>query len=120
MRARAVVRGKTVYRMVSPDRGWGGPYGQDRKWAWWACVWCGKKVPGTNNAPFVRRHPFTGEWEEVCARNGHAPCARCGAWLPRLNDGCPREHNWTACPGKTEADRVVPQHSASKHRERTS
>ena len=31
------------------------------------------------------------------------------------DDGCPREHNWRACPGKTEADRMQPQHADNHH-----
>ena len=120
-RTRLYAVGQTTYRLIAWDRGWGGPYGQDRRHAKWACVHCGAKVYGDDDWPvgaFTRRgFGQAAHWEPItpCARNGHAPCRACGQMLPRLNDGCPREHRWQICPGKTEADRVQPQHARAGH-----
>lgn len=106
--------GQATFRLISRDRGWGGPYGQDRRYAKWACIACGAMVDGTDDTPVIYNR-WNGEPEQLCARNGHAPCRACGKQLPRLNDGCPREHPWRRCPGKTEADRVNPQHAHAGH-----
>lgn len=119
-RTRLFVAGQTVFRRVRMDKGWRGPYGQTPCPAKWACIECGRIVTGTNDAPTGLKHPWpwpagTVRWIDVCARNGHAPCAHCGKVLPRLNDGCPRAHPWQRCPGKTEAARMIPQHAAPGH-----
>ena len=120
-RTRLFYAGKATYRLIRLDRGFGGPYGQQRQPAVWACIDCGHKTPGTNDRPSIGRDynheddDFTGEWQDKCARNGHAPCRLCGAKLPRLNCGCSREHNWRACPNKTEADRLQAQHARKGH-----
>ena len=118
-RTRLWIAGQATYRLVARDRGWGGAWGQDRRPAKWACIDCGRRLTGTDDQPSVRRKQWSGEWDEVCARNGHAPCRVCGKVLPRLNDGCPREHNWRLCPGKNEPDRMAPQHAAVGHRDRS-
>jgi hypothetical protein len=112
--------GKATFRLVTRDRGWGGPYGQERRPAKWACIDCGAQLDGTDEAPYLRQGwslagPGTGEPDFACARNGHAPCWACGKQLPRLNDGCPREHRWNRCPAKTEGNRMNPQHAAQGH-----
>ena len=109
-RTRLYIVGQATYRRVKRDMGWGGPYGQDRRPARWACIDCGREVWGTDDKPMYV--------DNVCSRNGHAPCHACGRKLPRLNDGCPREHNWRICPGKTEADRMNPQHADKGHTKR--
>lgn len=109
--------GKATYRRTQPDRGWGGPYGQDWRPAEWVCIDCGHVVGGTNEWPNQPTNGF-GAPLNRCQRNGHAPCRLCGKPLPRLDDGCPREHNWRACPGKTEADRMQPQHAHKDHHAR--
>ena len=120
-RVRLVIAGKATYRRVRRDRGWGGPYGQQRQPARWECIDCGAPVDGSDAEPWPSYTTFpdgTGEWNNRCARNGHAPCWACGQKLPRLNDGCPREHPWHRCPGKTEADRLRPQHAHTGHQPR--
>ena len=119
-RTRLYIAGEATYRLISPDRGYGGPYGADRRPAKWACVGCGQMVDGTDTEPWVKTIHFIDRpdgftWSTACARNGHAPCRACGRPLARLNDGCPREHRWTECPGKTEADRMQPQHAHKGH-----
>ena len=104
-RTRLHYAGKATYRLVTPDKGWGGHYGQTRKPAKWACIDCGRTISGDNSGPRVDTD-WAGEPRDKCQRNGHAPCQRCGAMRPRLDDGCPREHNWRLRPGKTEADRM--------------
>ncbi len=116
-RVRLYVAGQAFYRLVSPEKGWRGPYGQTWCGAKWACVACWKIIPGSNIKPYVGTG-FTGEWSEPCARNGHAPCAHCGKQLPRLNDGCPRAHQWNRCPAKTDAARMIAQHAQPGHVER--
>lgn len=106
-RVRLYHLGKATYRLVSRDRGWGGRYGNDRRPAKWVCLDCHAMVDGTDERP----EP----WDSVCARNGHAPCRVCGQRIPRLNCGCPREHRWNQCPGKTEDDKVQAQHAHKGH-----
>lgn len=114
-RVRLYAAGQTFFRLVSEVKGWRGPYGQTWCGAKWACIVCGRLVGGDNQKPSPRFRPAFGdwpaEWIDVCARNGHAPCAYCGKQLPRLNDACPRAHPWRRCPGKTEAARMVGQHA---------
>ena len=125
-RVRLYAAGQTMYRLVTPDRGWGGRYGQDRRPAKWACIHCGSMIWGDDEKPWqwlltdtigFGDHTET-RWLTKCARNGHAPCAHCGQPLPRTNDGCPRAHNWRTCPAKTEAHRMIQQHSAAGHQDR--
>lgn len=119
-RVRLFHAGQATFRLVTRDRGWGGPYGQDRRPAKWACIECGATVDGEDNHPWLGLNRYTDRYDNRCADNGHAPCRECGQMLPRLNDGCPREHRWTECPGKTEADRMNPQHAHAGHLERAS
>ena len=113
-RTRLYYAGKATYRLLTPDKGWGGPYGQNRQPARWACVDCGRTIRGEDSGPWIDTD-WAGKPIDKCQRNGHAPCRLCGKPLPRLDDGCPREHNWRACPGKTEADRMQPQHADNHH-----
>ena len=117
LRTRLYVDGKATFWRSRADKGWGGAYGQDRRPAQWTCVDCGRRVTGDDDRPSIRRK-WDGEPDDICARNGHSPCRSCGKSLPRLNDGCPREHNWRLCPGKDEPDRMGPQHAAAGHKER--
>lgn len=120
-RVRLYVVGQATYRLLTPVKGWRGPYGQSWTGAKWICIDCGRKVVGDNDKPFVRLTAYTDyegrrvESGDPCARNGHAPCAWCGKKLPRTNDGCPRAHSWRICPGKTEGHRMIPQHAAAGH-----
>lgn len=123
-RVRLYVVGKATYRLISRTKGYRGPYGQDWCGAKWACIDCGRIVEGDDSHPYIRLETFT-DYEgrrlargDACAVNGHAPCAYCGKKLPRTNDGCPRAHPRRYCPGKTEADRMVGQHSHSAKHER--
>ena len=119
-RVRLYAAGQTMFRQVRKDKGYRGAYGMTRSPAKWACITCGRLIDGDDKAPWVARNTWLGEawWVDVCARNGHAPCAYCGKQLPRLNDGCPRAHPWKKCPGKTEDDRKVGQHSHPAQHER--
>ena len=109
-----VTIGKATFTLVVPDRGWGGRYGQDRRPARWKCDDCGRLIDGTDDAPYPAR-------ATACINNGHAPCNRCGKPLPRLNCGCRREHIWTQCPGKTQADKLTaPKHGPHVNREEVS
>lgn len=115
-RLRGVVVGKAMFVRVIPDKGWGGAYGQQRRAAKWQCVDCGHMVRGDNERPYLRRRwglGWSARFNDSCADNGHAPCRRCGKQLPRLNCGCPREHNVKWCPGKTPDDRVYPTHASN-------
>lgn len=118
-RVKLFAAGQTFFRLVREDKGWRGPYGQTRCPAKWACTVCGRLVDGSNEAPMNLKHFWLGTWVDVCARNGHAPCAYCGKQLPRLNDGCPRAHPWRNCPAKTEANRMLAQHAHPGHIERS-
>lgn len=103
---------KATYRLKYLDQGWGGPYGQDRLPATWECVDCHREIPGTDLDPWA-----TGLYRRTCS-NGHSPCRACGALLPRLTCGCPREHQWNRCPGKTEDDKMLQQHADRGHNAR--
>lgn len=65
------------------DRGWGGPYGQQRRPIVWRCVECGHRIEGADS------------WSlrdlAVHHECGHAPCAYCGKPLLRRKDGSPRQ-----------------------------
>lgn len=119
-RLRAVVVGQATFTRVRLDRGYMGAYGQTRYPAKWQCVACGRTVDGTDERPYITRDMWggvPGRFHQACADNGHAPCRLCGKLLPRLNCGCPREHNANVCPAKTNADRVFPTHaSTTPHR----
>lgn len=116
-RTRLYHAGQATYRRTRPDRGWGGPYGQNRQPAKWACIDCGRTIRGEDSGPWIDTD-WAGKPIDKCQRNGHAPCRLCGKQLPRLNCGCPREHRVDLCPGKTEADRMMPQHADNHHHAR--
>ena len=111
-RTRLFYAGKATYRHVTPDRGWGGYYGQTRRPAKWACIDCGRVIDGDDDKPWI---DFAGAYGAHPCTNGHSPCKACGKQIPRLNCGCPREHQWNLCPGKTKADRQQPQHAHVGH-----
>lgn len=85
--------------VVREDRGWGGPYGQTRRYTAWQCEDCGYRIAGD----------MTG-WLKARAADhhecGHAPCAHCGQMLLRRKDGTARQHAHNRCPGKTPGDKV--------------
>lgn len=108
---RPVSIGRATFTQVSEYRPWGYGASWDVSPARWACVDCGAKVDGTDERPWIGTRGLRNAPDQSCARNGHAPCRACGKLLPRLNDGCPREHRWDLCPEKTEADRLQPQHA---------
>ena len=109
-RIRLVIVNGVTYRKVRNDKGWRGPYGQTPCPARWMCIDCGRTVSGSDHTP----EPYR---DDICT-NGHAPCRLCGKVLPRLMDGCPREHNWRHSPGKSKSDRMQPQHADVHHRTR--
>ena len=96
--------------LVRDDKGWGGPYGQQRRPALWKCEDCGYTIRGY----FLR---FDGQPIQVPGHEkkqladhhecGHAPCSRCGQLLPRRKDGSPRQHAANRCPAKTDGDTIV-------------
>lgn len=92
--------------VTKPDRGYGGPYGQQRRWPVWTCTECGYEIHAT----------LVGErWRMVQAAQhhecGHAPCPLCGEMLLRRKDGTPRQHAHNRCPGKDAGYRVVREFS---------
>ncbi len=80
------------------DRGWGGPYGQDRRDVEWTCEDCGHKIVGSGGYQMGRMADH-----HEC---GHAPCAHCGQMLLRRKDGTPRQHPHNRCPGKNAGHKI--------------
>ena len=80
------------------DRGWGGPYGQNRREQTWRCVECGSRFVGIGTWALAR----LAEHHEC----GHAPCAYCGKPLLRRKDGTARQHSVRYCPGKNPGYRI--------------
>jgi hypothetical protein len=85
--------------VVREDKGYGGPYGQHRRWTKWECEVCGFIIPGDLDA--WRKKQMADHHE--C---GHAPCPKCGQMLLRRKDGSPRQHAHNKCPGKTPGDKI--------------
>lgn len=81
------------------DRGWGGAYGQSRRWPVLVCEDCGYRIQFTGDAWAVKRLADHHE----C---GHSPCPKCGALLLRRKDGSPRQHAHNRCPGKRPGDKI--------------
>ncbi len=84
--------------VATPDRGWGGPWGQTRRLLVWRCVECGWRLAGSDSWSLRR----LAEHHEC----GHAPCAYCGQMLLRRKDGTPRQHAANRCPAKDPGFRV--------------
>lgn len=86
------------FEVLRRDRGWGGPYGQQRRPQVWRCVECGYAIQGAESwslAALAKHHD-----------RGHAPCAYCGQLLLRRKDGSPRQHAANLCPGKNKGYRI--------------
>lgn len=85
--------------VTKPDRGYGGPYGQQRRWTVWSCEECGYTLNGDMDS-----------WAKVRAadhhEHGHAPCDKCGQMLARRKDGSPRQHAHNKCPGKNAGYKI--------------
>lgn len=81
------------------DRGWGGPYGQQRRPTVWRCEDCGHTIPGDLSgwakAQMADHHEC-----------GHAQCDRCGTMLLRRKDGSPRQHPHNRCPMKSPGHKI--------------
>lgn len=86
--------------VVREDKGYGGPYGQNRRWTVWECEDCGHRLPGDLSNGWIKQRLAD---HHAC---GHAPCEKCGQKLLRRKDGTPRQHAHNRCPGKTPGDRV--------------
>lgn len=82
-----------------PDRGYGGAYGQDRRWAVWECELCGRRLNG-DMSHWGRKQA------EAHQKQGHSPCAFCGKQLLNRKDGTPRQHSHSACPGKNKGFKI--------------
>ena len=76
------------------------PYAADR----WVCAQCNRRVDTDPGRPLTER-------DLGHCVNGHCTCLHCGKVMARLACGCAREHSWHHCPGKTEADKLCPQHA---------
>lgn len=85
--------------VVRPDRGWGGPYGQNRQPAQWQCEVCGLMLRYGMDS-WVRKQA------EEHHRRGHAPCEFCGKQLVRRKDGTARQHPHNRCSGKTPGFKI--------------
>ena len=86
------------FTVTKRDRGWGGPYGQQRRQVEWTCDDCGYVIRGDGSwtmAQMADHHDC-----------GHAPCAYCGQMLLRRKDGTPRQHRSNLCPGKNDGFRI--------------
>lgn len=80
------------FTVVTPTRGWSGPYGQVWRGARWKCDTCDVHLYGDRPTvdTAIDRH----------TARGHAPCDYCGKMLLCRLDGTPRQHNARHCPGK--------------------
>ncbi len=85
--------------VIREDRGWGGPYGQYRRYTVWRCEQCGFTIDGDLDGWTKKRMADHHE----C---GHAPCERCGQLLLRRKDGTPRQHAHNRCPGKNPGYKI--------------
>ena len=84
-----------VYR---EDKGWGGPYGMQRRPTIWKCEDCGYTLldyTGSERRRMADHHEC-----------GHAPCERCGVLLLRRKDGTPRQHAHNRCAGKNPGFKI--------------
>ena len=82
------------------DRGYGGPYGQTRRWPVLVCEVCGYRVEYATGSTWAVKKIAD---HHEC---GHAPCPKCGEMLLRRKDGTPRQHAHNRCPGKTPGDKI--------------
>ena len=86
--------------VVREDRGYGGPYGQRRRWPVLVCEECGYRVSGEVASAWTQKRMAD---HHEC---GHAPCSACGQMLLRRKDGTPRQHAHHLCPGKTPGHKI--------------
>ena len=82
------------------DRGYGGPYGQTRRWPVLVCEECGYRISYDPASTWAMKRAAD---HHEC---GHAPCAACGQPLLRRKDGTPRQHAHNRCPAKTAGDKI--------------
>lgn len=80
------------------DRGWGGPYGQQRRPIVLVCEVCDYEVRDTGTYETKRMADHH--------EHGHAPCPACGELLLRRKDGTPRQHAHNRCPAKSSGDKI--------------
>lgn len=85
--------------VIREDKGWGGPWGQNRRWTAWKCEDCGYTIHGDMQG-WARK---TAADHHEC---GHAPCERCGQLLLRRKDGTPRQHAHNKCAGKNPGFKI--------------
>lgn len=81
------------------DRGWGGPYGMQRRPTVWICEECGYQLRGDldgwSKARMADHHEC-----------GHSPCPACGVMLLLRKNGTPRQHAHNRCAGKTPGHKI--------------
>ncbi len=87
------------FTVIREDRGWGGPWGMQRRWTAWKCDQCGYTIHGDMDG-WVRARVAD---HHEC---GHAPCDRCGQMLLKRKDGTPRQHAHNKCPGKSAGHKI--------------
>lgn len=95
--------------LVRDDQGYGGPYGQTRRWPIWECEDCGHRLQTTYerfDGEERRYAPWALARMAEHHECGHAPCPRCGTQLLRRKDGTPRQHAHNRCPGKSPGDKI--------------
>lgn len=85
--------------MVKPDRGWGGPYEQNRRPSQWQCEVCSLTLRYGMDR-WVRKQI------EEHHKRGHAPCEFCGKQMVRRQDGTPRQHPHNRCPAKNPGFKI--------------
>ena len=85
--------------VVRPDRGWGGPYGQNRQPAQWQCETCRHTLRYGMDS-WARKQV------EEHNRRGHSPCQFCGKQLVNRKDGTPRQHPHNRCAGKNPGFKI--------------
>lgn len=95
--------------LIRDDQGYGGPYGQTRRWPIWECEVCGHRLQCTFeifDGTERRYSPWALKRMADHHECGHAPCPKCGQLLLRRKDGTPRQHAHNRCPGKSPGDKI--------------
>lgn len=98
----------TCFVLIRGDLGYGGSYGQTRRWPIWECEDCGYRINTVYDTFQGKVHWSAWSLKRMADHHecGHAPCAKCGEMLLRRKDGTPRQHAHHLCAGKTEGDKI--------------